>query len=95
MAHWLKTGAIVDDIDLIEQLTAPEYGYNVRNELQLEPKSQMYKRGFSSPDMAALALTFAILDKNHKIIDYNFLLQTKYKINVTRVKWLKLLIRAG
>lgn len=60
MRGWLKGGAIPDDKELVEQLTGPQYGYNVRNEIQLEQKADMKKRGLSSPDRAdALALTFA------------------------------------
>lgn len=60
MREWLRGGAIPDDKELIEQLTGPQYGYNVRNEIQLEAKDEMKKRGLSSPDIAdALALTFA------------------------------------
>ena len=50
-----------DDEDLKTDLTGVEYGYNVRNEIQLERKEDMKKRGLSSPDMAdALALTYAL-----------------------------------
>lgn len=58
--EWLKTGCIAPDPDLVAELTAPEYGFNVRNEIQLERKEDMKKRGVPSPDIAdALALTFA------------------------------------
>jgi hypothetical protein len=57
---WLPTGAIEDDKDLSDQLLAPTYGYNGRDEIQLERKSDMRARGVASPDMAdALALGFA------------------------------------
>jgi len=60
MREWLRGGAIVDDRQLIEELATPMYGYNARNEIQLERKEDIKKRGKSSPDMAdALALTFA------------------------------------
>lgn len=50
-----------DDDDLKTDLTSVEYGYNVRNDLQLERKEDMKKRGLSSPDRAdALALTYAL-----------------------------------
>lgn len=56
-----------DDEDLRVDLTGVEYGYNVRNEIQLERKEDMKKRGMSSPDMAdALALTYA-LPVNHTV----------------------------
>jgi hypothetical protein len=61
MRSWLKTGgAIDDDSDLRGQLEGREYGYNQHNEIVLEKKDDMKKRGLSSPDRAdALALTFA------------------------------------
>jgi hypothetical protein len=61
MRAWLKSGgAIPDDTELRSQLTNLQYAFNVRNEIQLEKKEDMKKRGLSSPDIAdALALTFA------------------------------------
>jgi hypothetical protein len=58
----IKAGVrLPDDEDLKADLTGVEYGYNIRNEIQLERKEDMKKRGLSSPDMAdALALTYAI-----------------------------------
>lgn len=59
----LKSGlAIPDDDQLKQELVALEYGFNVRDEIQLERKSDMKKRlpAVGSPDIAdALALTFA------------------------------------
>ena len=60
MREWLKGGAIPDGHELREQLVGPQYGFNGRDEIQLERKEDMKKRGLPSPDMAdALALTFA------------------------------------
>lgn len=60
MRYWLKTGAIPADSDLRDQLVAPMYSYNNKNEIQLETKESMMDRGVASPDRAdALALTFA------------------------------------
>lgn len=62
MKSWLRTGAIEDDEKLKAQLTAVEYGFNNRDEIQLERKKDMKKRlpMIGSPDDAdALALTFA------------------------------------
>lgn len=60
MRAWLKGGAIPDDPELRQQLIGPTYTYNIRNEIQLESKEDMMKRGIASPDRAdALALTFA------------------------------------
>lgn len=57
---WLDTGAIEDSDELAGQLVGPSYGFNGRDEIQLERKEDMKKRGVSSPDWAdALALTFA------------------------------------
>ena len=60
MRAWLKHGAIPDDAELAQDLGGPEYGFNGRDQIQLERKEDMKKRGLASPDMAdALALTFA------------------------------------
>ena len=63
MREWLKGASIPDDPDLAAQLTSIEYGYVTRDNqdvILLEKKSDMKKRGLSSPDKAdALALTFA------------------------------------
>lgn len=60
MRAWLKSGGIPDDPELVAELTARQYGFNVQNAIQLERKEDMKKRGLSSPDVAdALALTFA------------------------------------
>lgn len=60
MRTWLKTGAIPKDPELQADLTGVEYGFNIHNEIQLEAKEHMVKRGLSSPDIGdALALTFA------------------------------------
>lgn len=60
MREWMETGCLEDDNEFIDDLTAIEYGFNEKNQLQLEKKSDMKKRGLASPDIAdALALTFA------------------------------------
>ncbi|MBX3503348.1 MAG: terminase [Alphaproteobacteria bacterium] len=60
MRAWLKHGAIPDDAELAGDLAGPQFGFNVRDQIQLERKEDMKKRGLASPDMAdALALTFA------------------------------------
>ncbi len=63
MRKWLKSGgAIPADDQLKQELTALEYGFNQRDEIQLERKSDFKKRlpAVGSPDLAdALALTFA------------------------------------
>jgi hypothetical protein len=61
MRAWLRDGgAIADDPDLEAQLVGREYKYNEKNQIVMEKKSDMKKRGLSSPDRAdALAMTFA------------------------------------
>ncbi|WP_020591254.1 terminase [Kiloniella laminariae] len=61
LRDWLKTADIpADDSELESDLTGIEYGFDAKNRLQLEKKSDMKKRGLHSPDVAdALALTFA------------------------------------
>jgi phage terminase large subunit len=72
MRAWLrKGGAIQDDPDLAADLTGVEYGFNANNQIQLEKKEDMKKRGLASPDDGdALALTFA--DHVHKRDDREF-----------------------
>jgi hypothetical protein len=66
MREWLKTGAIANDPALRAQLIGPTYTFNLRNEIQLEKKEDMRKRGLESPDIAdALALTFAMPIQMH------------------------------
>jgi len=61
LRYWLSRGAIPDEMELIEQLSGVLYGFNARDEIQLERKEDMRKRGVSSPDWAdALAVTFAL-----------------------------------
>ena len=62
MREWLEQGGcIAEDDDLVTDLTAVEYTYTPTNQLLLERKEDMKKRGLASPDDAdALALTFAI-----------------------------------
>lgn len=60
MRFWLRTGAIEDDPELSAELTGRQYGFDTHSAIRLESKSDMKKRGLSSPDVAdALALTFA------------------------------------
>lgn len=61
LRQWLRGGCIPDNPALRAELTGPLYAFNLRDEIQLEKKSDMKKRGLSSPDIAdALALTFAM-----------------------------------
>jgi hypothetical protein len=67
MRAWLKSGAIPYESDLMAQLVGPTYTYTLtKNEIQLERKEDMMKRGLESPDLAdALALTFAMPVQKH------------------------------
>lgn len=58
---YLKAGAdLPDDIELLEELQTPEYGFSPKQQIQIEKKDDMKARGLSSPDVAdALCLTFA------------------------------------
>ena len=61
MREWLEGGAIPDDIELTDDLVGVEYSFNVRDEILLEKKEHMKKRGLASPDDGdGLALTFAV-----------------------------------
>ena len=60
MKEWIVGAAIPDENELMDDLVGVEYGYTMKNQIQLEKKEDMKKRGLASPDMAdALALTFA------------------------------------
>lgn len=61
MRDWImKGGSVPDDPELEQQLCGREYSHNDKQQLVLESKDDMKKRGLSSPDWAdALALTFA------------------------------------
>ena len=51
---------------LLAQLVGPTYTYNLKNEILLEKKEEMMKRGLDSPDLAdALALTFSMPVQKH------------------------------
>lgn len=59
MKEWMETGCLPEDIELSDELTAREYGFDNKGRVQLESKNDMKKRGLASPDNAdALALTF-------------------------------------
>lgn len=66
---WLPRGSIVDltipspngtNTTLVDELVGPTYGLNNREEILLEAKKDMRRRGVASPNVAdALAITFA------------------------------------
>ena len=60
MRDWLKTADIEDDQELKDDLIGPEYFLNKKDQLMLESKEDMEKRGLASPDDGdSLALTHA------------------------------------
>lgn len=60
LRDWLERGRIDRDERLATDLTGPGYFHNKRDQLLLESKEDMKKRGLDSPDDGdALALTFA------------------------------------
>lgn len=61
MNEWLgEGGELPDDYELQQDLIGPEYSYTSSQQLLLEKKESMKKRGLPSPDCGdALALTFA------------------------------------
>lgn len=60
MRGWLETADIPDDPELSADLTGPEYFFSSKNQIQLERKEDMKKRGLPSPDCGdMLAMTFA------------------------------------
>jgi hypothetical protein len=60
LKDWLIRGAIPDDQRLETDLTGPGFRHNNRDQLVLESKEDMAKRGLASPDDGdSLALTFA------------------------------------
>jgi hypothetical protein len=60
LKDWLLSGAIPTDERLEADLTGPGFHLNKRDQLVIESKESMQKRGLASPDDGdALALTFA------------------------------------
>jgi hypothetical protein len=63
--EWLKIGCIPErvhgiEVTFVDELTAPNYGLNGNEAIQLESKKEMRRRGIKSPNLAdALACTFA------------------------------------
>lgn len=61
LRNWIVRSGCIEDVDsLRDQLIATEYSFNKKEEILLEAKDAMRRRGVDSPDWAdALALTFA------------------------------------
>jgi len=62
MRDALKAGIdIPEDRELMDDLIGPEYGFTSKQQIQLEKKEDMKRRGISSPDNGdALAMTYAV-----------------------------------
>jgi hypothetical protein len=62
MRDALKAGLeIPDDPELEIDLTGPQYGFSSKQQIQLEKKEDMKKRGLASPDTGdMIAMTFAV-----------------------------------
>lgn len=62
MRDWLRVGGCIPNDGLLcDQLAAPEYYHNKRDQVALESKDDMKNRGVSSPDRPdALAVGFAV-----------------------------------
>lgn len=62
MREWLAAEAeIPDDSELADDLTNPEYGFSAKQQIQLERKEELKKRGLASPDCGdCLAMTFGV-----------------------------------
>ena len=75
MRDWLEFADIPDDSELADDLVGPEYKYTVKEQIQLEKKEDMKKRGLSSPDAAdAIAITFAehVITQRQESFDPDF-----------------------
>jgi len=62
MKDWIVAGgALPWDVELLNDLTGPMYGFDAKERVQLERKEDMKARGLASPDSGdSLALTFAV-----------------------------------
>lgn len=60
LRDWLEIGSLEHDETLVTDLTGVEYGFTKSDQVLLESKESMKKRGLASPDDGdALAITFA------------------------------------
>ena len=70
MKEWLSVGCLRQDEMLATDLTSVEYGFTASDQVLLESKESMKKRGLASPDDAdALAVTFAHPVSEHAAIE--------------------------
>lgn len=74
MRDWLGSGCIEDDSHLISDLSGPEYKFKGHgDQLILESKEEMKKRGLASPDYGdALAVTFFLKIARNDINSYRY-----------------------
>lgn len=72
MREALKVGVeIPDDRELKDDLIGPEYGFTAKQQIQLEKKEDMKRRGLPSPDCGdALSMTYAIKPRKKPVDDY-------------------------
>jgi hypothetical protein len=84
MKEWIERGgSIPDDVELREDLVAPEYGFDTQDRWQLERKEDVKDRLGRSPDCGdALALTFAepVVAKNDQWRWKPKMAETEYSI---------------
>ncbi len=60
MRDWLEVGCLSQDDQMLSDLTGVEYAFTPKDQIALERKELMKRRGLASPDDAdALAVTFA------------------------------------
>ena len=55
MRKWLETGDIPDDSEMAMDLTGPVYYFSMHNQIQLERKEDMKKRGLASSRFGGLS----------------------------------------
>jgi len=69
MRNALKAGVdIPEDRELMDDLIGPEYGFTAKQQIQLEKKEDMKRRGISSPDNGdALAMTYSIAPRKRPV----------------------------
>lgn len=69
MRDWLETADIPDDPELADDLIIPQYFFSNKNQIQLERKEDMKKRGFRSPDcgdMLAMSMSVRPIPKTYE-----------------------------
>lgn len=79
MKEALRDGVRLPDLDdLRSDLTGVEYGYDIRNNIRLERKEDMKKRGLASPDLAdAMSLIYAMPVSKQPRAGYNMTIEER------------------